>query len=151
MNIFEIKVHPSADIYPMIPGDELQQLADDILQNGMLNPLVVDNSNGAPVLIDGRNRLAACKLAGIESDDIDCIEFEGVDVNSFIITSNDKRRHMTKGQRAMAIAMMYPSGQWKKKVGENHTFDGSLVTQSRTVLKTLPIDAQSVIDGTPAR
>lgn len=149
MNIFEIEVHPSADIYPMIPTDELQQLADDILQNGMLNPIVVDNSNGAPVLIDGRNRLAACRLAEIDSDDIEYIEFEGVDVNSFIITSNDKRRHMTKGQRAMAIAMMYPEQKMGRgnKVPKDLGLSAEYLRQARTILSTLPVDADMVLSG----
>jgi hypothetical protein len=54
------------------------------------------------VLIDGRNRFAACNLAGVEPD------FEtlpdGIDPVAYILSSNINRRHMNKGQQAMAIA-----------------------------------------------
>ena len=34
--------------------------------------------------------------------------FEGDDPRAYIIASNIARRHMSKGQQAMAVAMMYP-------------------------------------------
>ena len=77
-NIFDLPVHPSADIFPMISDDELQELADDIKANGLIHPVVIKNN----VLIDGRNRLAACKLAGIT--DVLTTELEG-DIDSYII------------------------------------------------------------------
>jgi ParB-like chromosome segregation protein Spo0J len=56
-------VHPLADLFPMMEPDDLAALADDIKANGLQQPIVVDD---AGVLIDGRNRLAACKRAGVE-------------------------------------------------------------------------------------
>jgi hypothetical protein len=43
-----------------------------------------------------------------------------------------------EGQRAMAVAMMYPEGQWKKKVAQNTTLSTKIVQQARTVLKYAP-------------
>ena len=34
--------------------------------------------------------------------------FEGDDPRAYIIASNIARRHMSKGQQAMAVAMMHP-------------------------------------------
>lgn len=45
----------------MIPDDEMQELAADIEENGLIHPIVIKGN----VLIDGRNRLAACKIAGV--------------------------------------------------------------------------------------
>jgi ParB-like nuclease domain len=42
---------------------ELADLAEDIATNGLVHPIVVD-ADGA--LIDGRNRLRACEIAGVE-------------------------------------------------------------------------------------
>lgn len=42
------------------------------------------------------------------------ISFErlnGVDVRQVIMAENIDRRHMTKGQRAMAVAMIYPQAE----------------------------------------
>jgi ParB-like chromosome segregation protein Spo0J len=49
-------VHPVANLFPMLPDDELQELADDIRANGLQHPIVLDKDG---VLIDGRNRWAA--------------------------------------------------------------------------------------------
>jgi hypothetical protein len=67
--------------------------------------------------IDGRNRLAACKIAGVEP------RFEklnGADPAAYIVSSNLKRRNLKKGQQAMALAMIYPTpekgGRGKKGI-----------------------------------
>ena len=57
------------------------------------------------MLIDGRNRRAACKVAGMEPTSRD---LNGEDPTAFVLSANIHRRHMTKGQRAMAVAMIYP-------------------------------------------
>ena len=104
LNIFDLPVHPSADLFPMIPKDELEELADDIKENGLIHPIVLKDG----VLIDGRNRREACRIA--EIDDIAFVEFEG-NIDSYIISSNINRRHMTSGQRSMAFAMIKPEGE----------------------------------------
>jgi len=84
----------------MLPPDELAELAESIKENGLQNPIVMQRG----VLIDGRNRYAACKLANVEPT---FTEFEG-DADAYIITANINRRHMSAGQRAMAVAMIRP-------------------------------------------
>jgi hypothetical protein len=51
--------------------------------------------------LDGRNRVAACKLADVEPR---WEVYEG-DAVSFIVEVNGDRRHLTTGQRAMAVAI----------------------------------------------
>ena len=43
--------------------------------------------------------------------------FEGDDPRAYIISSNIARRHMSKGQQAMAVAMMYPEPAKTKRKG----------------------------------
>src|SRR5688572_13286990 len=73
---FAFPVHPLAESFPMLEGDELDALVDDIRTNGLLNPIVRD-TNGR--LIDGRNRLKACALAGVEprftTSDVDPVAY----------------------------------------------------------------------------
>lgn len=59
---FTGEIHPLADIFPMMLDDELDDLAADIKANGQQYPIVLDSTG---VLIDGRNRLEACRRAGV--------------------------------------------------------------------------------------
>jgi hypothetical protein len=86
-------------LFPMMEGDDLAALADDIKENGLQQPIVIDTEGR---LIDGRNRLAACDQAGVEPE-WRLIEVE--DAEAFIWSANVKRRQMTKGQIAMVAAM----------------------------------------------
>jgi ParB-like chromosome segregation protein Spo0J len=82
----------------MLPGSELQDLADDIKARGQLQPIVLDK-DGA--ILDGRNRFAACKLAGVEPQ---FDTYDGDDSEGYAMTVNLARRHMSKGQKAVVIA-----------------------------------------------
>ena len=57
------KVHPAADLFPLMPPDELRALAEDIRKNGLRNRVaLIPGPDGEPILIDGRNRLDAYEL-----------------------------------------------------------------------------------------
>ena len=69
-----IKVHPAADLFPMMPPDELKAFGEDIKRNGMSSPIVWWTEREADVgktpapkyqLLDGRNRLDALEMVGI--------------------------------------------------------------------------------------
>jgi ParB-like chromosome segregation protein Spo0J len=48
------KVHPAADVWPMLPEAELQELAADIRANGLQAPIVYYfTASGEKMLIDG--------------------------------------------------------------------------------------------------
>jgi hypothetical protein len=147
---FKLPVHPAADVFPMLTDEELDELADDIKGNGLLQPLIIKDG----VLIDGRNRREACRRAGIEPR---CEELNGTDPVAYILATNVNRRHLTKGQRAMAVAKLYPDGEKtspgkKSKTAEmlleNKSISGTGVSQARTVLRWLPEIADLVMAGT---
>jgi ParB-like chromosome segregation protein Spo0J len=46
MDIFKIPVHPAAAVFPMLDEDELAQLAQDIAENGLKQPLVTCQLDG---------------------------------------------------------------------------------------------------------
>ena len=75
----------------MLPDDELDELAQDIKDNGLQQPLVVGEIDGKPVLIDGRNRREACRRAGVVPHHI---RLDGQDPVTFILSANINR--MTK-------------------------------------------------------
>lgn len=94
-------VHPVAALFPMLTDAALTELADDIKSNGLRHPLLIDAEG---TLIDGRNRLEACKRVGVEPT---FTFLNGHDPNSVIWSENAKRRQMTQGSLAMVAAAAY--------------------------------------------
>jgi hypothetical protein len=145
-----LKVHPAADLFPMMSEEELAELADDIKQNGLRFPIIVD---GAQLLIDGRNRLEACKRAGVDP----IFETLSGDPLPYIYSANVKRRHLSKGQQAMLTAMMFPDdggkgGRGKKDQRTNPEetagFSERRLKQARQILSHSPALAEDIIKGT---
>lgn len=108
--IGEYPVHPVASLFPMIDDDALDALAEDIKKNGQREPIIVAYLDEAmidePVVIDGRNRHAACKLAGIEPEfkfvmSLNDRELSPQVIADWIISHNLHRRHLTTSQKAM--------------------------------------------------
>ncbi len=66
-----LKIHPAADLFPLLSEPELKELAEDIKANGLRAPIVGWSSNEGQFLLDGRNRLDALALLGLlyETDD----------------------------------------------------------------------------------
>ncbi len=56
------------------------------------------------MLIDGRNRRAACKIAGVEPSMRD---ITGQDPTDYLFSKNIYRKHLTKGHRAMGVALLF--------------------------------------------
>jgi hypothetical protein len=96
-----MKHHPIADVWPMMAEDKLHELADDIRKNGQLVPVWLYEGK----ILDGRNRWAACKIAGIEPKTKD---YTGDEPTAFAVAMNDRRRHMNKGALAAVAAELEP-------------------------------------------
>jgi len=94
---FSGEVHPFAATFPMLSAAELDALTDSIRRNGQLHPIFLTPDG---LLIDGRNRLAACGRAGVEP------RFEVTDADPYdvILAANVDRRHMAATQRMAARA-----------------------------------------------
>lgn len=95
----DFTVHRAAALFPMMTDAELAALADDIKANGLAQPIIVMGNE----ILDGRNRLAACKLAGVEPD---YKEEHPENVYQFVTSMNVHRRHLTTSQRAEIAARM---------------------------------------------
>lgn len=145
---FVLSVHPAAAVFPMLADDELAELAEDIAATGLREPLVVQQINGKALLIDGRNRRAACKLAGLVPE-IRWLPPEQ-DAVELIYSANITRRHLSKGQRAMAVAKLYPNpakgGRGRNSFLKKEFSDVS-ISKARTVLAHAPDLADTVLSG----
>jgi site-specific DNA-methyltransferase (adenine-specific) len=97
-----VDIHPAAAIFPMLDKAELAKLADDIKANGLLEPIEI--LDGA--VLDGRNRLAACELAGVEPRfrTLDQVESP----TRYVLSKNLHRRQLTAGQRSLVGAEALP-------------------------------------------
>ena len=88
-----MEYHQIANIFPMMGEQELEELADDIMENGLHQPIVMYQGQ----ILDGRNRYQACLLSGLEPE---FAQYEGDDPLNYVLSLNLHRRHLTASQRA---------------------------------------------------
>jgi hypothetical protein len=86
----------------MLAEPELEALAEDIRQRGLLHPVVMHKGQ----VLDGRNRLTACEIAGVEPR---FVEWTGTgSAVEWVIATNMIRRHLTPSQRAVVALDLLP-------------------------------------------
>jgi hypothetical protein len=91
-------VHPAALLFPMMQGPELGLLIEDIEAHGLHEPIVLYQGQ----ILDGRNRLRACELAGVAPR---FEEWDGVGSPvAFVMSRNLHRRHLNESQRSIVGA-----------------------------------------------
>ena len=106
-------------------------------------------------IIDGRNRLAACKIAGIKPT---FEKLNGHDPVAFIISANLTRRNLSVGQHAMLYAMNTEPEQGKrtdllindKRLNKIKKLSASMqvrVSQCRSVLRFSRQVAADIVKG----
>lgn len=128
-DLLSLTIYPTADIFPMLldsdpppagyEGMTMSQFADQILREGVREPLIIWNN----FLLDGRNRREAAKLAssvkpevlaglGFDPADLSSIPVRYVEfkdeeeADSWVLSLNIDRRTMNKDQLA-CIAVRY--------------------------------------------
>jgi ParB-like chromosome segregation protein Spo0J len=150
-----LPVHPAADCFRLMTEEELAALAADIAENGQTDPIVLGQVGNAEqeFVIDGRNRIEACEAAGVEPK-FERRKFANDDEVRAFVKSRGERRDITKGQRAMAHALLYPEakhGGTRKKGSslENklENVSAARLSQARQVLRHSPELALAVRDG----
>jgi DNA methylase len=100
-SLSKLKIHPAAEIFPMLSDIEIRDLAKDITERGLQNHIVTYEGQ----LLDGRNRLAACILGGIEPKSM---EYGGDSPVGFVISANLRRRQLDPSQRAAVAVEIEP-------------------------------------------
>jgi N6-adenosine-specific RNA methylase IME4/ParB-like chromosome segregation protein Spo0J len=92
--------HPAAELFPLLPAPELADLAADIKAHGLRDPIVT--LDGA--ILDGRNRFAACELAGVEPRFTEGPPEAAASPAAYVLSTNLHRRHLTDARRALVAA-----------------------------------------------
>lgn len=93
--------HPLADLFPMMDADRARELAEGILKNGLLHPIVLHEGK----ILDGRNRYRACLSMQVPPK---FTTYSGPSPAAFVAQSNLCRRDLTMSQRAMIAKEMLP-------------------------------------------
>lgn len=157
------RVHPAADILPMISDEEIAKLGEDIKKNGLKQPIIFQHADGddaKALLLDGRNRLEAMERAGISlSGCIDKI-YRTDDPVALIISLNIKRRHLTKEQQADLVVAAIRADADARKADKYIGRDGGSPAPEKLVQleavskggrgKKNPVKARAIAEGKKA-
>jgi hypothetical protein len=130
-----MKAHPVAELFPMLGKIELDELVESIKSEGLLHPCVRQGD----LLLDGRNRLEACKIAGVEPKFVD---YEGESPVGFIIAANLKRRNLDKGQKIALALEIEPhfSKEARRKMSQAGKEGGKVGGRGRPQVKNRGVE-----------
>jgi ParB-like chromosome segregation protein Spo0J len=139
----EREAHPVAALFPMLEGDDLTALAEDIAQRGQLHPIVLDDEGR---ILDGRNRYAACLLAGVEPEFTD---YDGDDPDGYALAVNAQRRDLTSGKRAVIAVRVLQLARFGDQVALARALrvDQARVSEAVAVYRWAPALADAIIDS----
>jgi ParB-like chromosome segregation protein Spo0J len=104
-----VKFHPLADMFPLMEGEEFDQLVADIKANGLHEQIVLYDG----MILDGRNRYRACLALGWTwaaidnmSINLDSLIHDYGGPAAYVISANIHRRHLTREQTRELIAKL---------------------------------------------
>ena len=138
-------IHPACAAFPDVGAEEIDALSMDIGRVGLLLPIMTCRGQ----IIDGKNRLAACEMAGVEpiykEFTLDgATEPTEKQVWQYACSMNSRRRHLTTGQRALIAVQM---------VGTFHGFnqhteiEGVTVVTSSEAADSLRVSRKAVVEA----
>lgn len=140
------EVHPLADAFPLLEGDEFAELVEDIRTHGLGNPIMLTADEST--IVDGRNRYRACMAAMVDPIYETLPEsYTEEKIGDYIRSENLYRRHLTAGQKAFAAktykdyfdAINKQRQREGGRIGGEHS-PGSVITES-SKLPTDPSEA----------
>ena len=128
VNIEVSKLHPFAGHpFKVVDNEEMEQLTDSILRQGLLTPLVVRPlANQEYEVISGHRRLHACKKAGIKTVPAFIVEMDRDAAAIALVDSNLHREHILPSEKAFAYKLKMEA---MKHQGQKKTLEEVLVDQ----------------------
>lgn len=149
----KLKVHPAADLFPLMSPEELRVLGEDIKAHALLHPIQMLSE----AVIDGRNRLDAMEMVGLtlEFRKRDnrfesqiwvggkvvghCRHNTPIDIpdpGRFVVEQNILRRHLTAAQKGELITALLKADPAKsdRAVAEVAKVDHKTVGAKRATL-----------------
>lgn len=137
----EIKgIHPAADLFPMVEGDEFRELCADVKERGLAQPITIWTDG---TLLDGRNRLMACYETNQE---VVLDRYEGSDPVQFSLSANLHRRHLSAGQRACVglkvLELMRPAAKERQRDAGGDRKSEAVKSLSLEIGEAIPAPAE---------
>jgi len=122
----EYAIHSATGLFPPMSDEDFAQLKADIQQNGQKMPILVYRNK----IVDGRERLRACRELGIDPrfDDVGKLD---VPTQAFIVSQNLHRRHLSDSQRALIAGELSNT----KKGANQHTAEAVSQKQAAAACK----------------
>lgn len=94
--------HRFAELFPLLDDKALHDLATDIAENGLREPVVLFEG----LILDGRNRYRAARLAEVECRYSLFDPTVDGDPLAWVLSKNLHRRHLNESQRAMVAGRL---------------------------------------------
>ena len=101
--IGHFELSAEALVFPHTSDEDLA-LARNIEANGMLEEITL--AGDPPKVVDGKRRLRACKVAGVEPTYR--LLRQDIDPRAYVWAKNAERRDLSTSQKALAFALLYP-------------------------------------------
>ena len=98
------ELNPLALYFPYGPEADIRALARDIEVNGLVDEVTV--AGDPPMVVDGKRRLKACDIAGVQPT-FRLLNPE-FDPRNYSWTRNGERRQLTPSQKALAFVQLFP-------------------------------------------
>ena len=154
------KLHPfEGHPFKVEDNEEMDQLVESILVQGVLTPLVVRPlESGEYEVISGHRRLHACKKAGLDSIPAIVTDMDRDAATIAMVDSNLHREHILPSEKAFAYKLkaeaMHHQGRTSGQVGQKWTRDevangesGRQVQRYIRLTHLIPKILQMVDDG----
>lgn len=134
--------HSASAIFPLMDGVALAILGEDILAHGLLEPIVLYEGK----VLDGRNRLRACDLVGVQPRFLEW-QPDGSTPSEWVISMNLHRRHLTTGQRAALALDLLPHLEGEAKERQRGGQGGVLLSPETDEAKGRAVEKAADLVG----
>jgi N6-adenosine-specific RNA methylase IME4 len=106
------KTHPAAEHFPMLDAARFDELVASVRRDGLLDPIMLLDG----MILDGRNRLRACAVIGMEPR---FETFAGDNPFDYVESKNIERRDLEPFQReTIRLLIRKDSAAWERKQRE---------------------------------
>jgi ParB-like chromosome segregation protein Spo0J len=146
----DLQFHPLADIFPLMEGEEFEDLVADIKANGQHARIVLKDG----MILDGRNRYRACLKLGIEpSFACEAYSDQIIDPAAYVISANIHRRHLNAAQKRDLIAKLLKANPTKsdrqiaKTVKASPTYVGKVRAEKEATGDVSTVDTRTDTKG----
>jgi len=165
----ELSTHPFCEEIPAMDVEILNELSEDIEQNGLIDPIMLYEEK----ILDGKNRYNACRKAGVKPEIVHLAEIcpdmkeaktqeeKDAIARRFVCSRNLKRRNLNESQRVMLVVKfttlrrgqkknVTASGKFtmtQKEAAMEASVCSKLVSQARAVMEEVPDRVPNIMAG----